>query len=116
MINQNLNNDGKEKDNEEEIILDIANFCAPYINEVCNKVASQFKKIIENEHILHLLHELRVREEEERGEFVRAIRYRIYNWGDISIDKFDIHNNALSHSKSYRDVLYDLLIKERRGV
>lgn len=99
----------KYENNEvkQELLLDVANFCKCYVTSVCKKVVEHIDFILNDEAIKHLLHELRVREEQEQKEFNSDIAYMIqYGCSDI-----DVHNHCLTHAKSYRDVLYDLLVK-----
>lgn len=97
----------KNDEIRKELLLDVANFCKCYVARVCNKVVEQIDEILNNEHIKFLLHELRVREELEQKEFNRDIAYMI-RYGRSNMD---VHNHCLTHAKSYRDVLYDLLVK-----
>lgn len=96
-----------------EFLLDLSNFCKCYVNDVCNKVIKQFDKIVSNELILNMLHELRIREEKELKAFTESFSWRL---GEYLDDKnydmsYNLHNNPTSHAGSYRAVLYDLLVK-----
>lgn len=99
----------------DDFLLDLSNFCRLYVNEVCNKVISKIDIIINSPFILYALHELRAREEVERKKFISDFGWRLKfalsrdAEDDVS---YDLHNHAISHSKSYRDVLYDLLVKD----
>lgn len=106
----------KEKFNkhDEEFLLDLSNFCRIYINDVVNTVVKKLPYILENKMILDFLHELRVREEQENLDVQRNIKFKIdefLEYGYIKND-FDIHIHSTSHANSYRDILYDLLIRE----
>lgn len=106
----------KEKFNkhDEEFLLDLSNFCRIYINDVVNTVVRKLPYILENKIILNLLHQLRIREEQENMDVQKNIKFKIddfLEYGYIKND-FDIHLQPCSHAKSYRDILYDLLIKE----
>ena len=101
----------------EELILDIAYFCKPYVSSICDVVVSQIETILENEYIRRLLHELRIRGEKETKEFNNKIGWRIYEviHQEIFQTEFDIHNCCMTHSSSYRDVLYDMLIRDKKA-
>ena len=97
----------------EELVLDIAYFCKPYVSELCDIVVSQIEFILENPGIQHLLRQLRIRGEQEQKEFNNKIGWRIYEVirQEITESEYDIHNCCMTHAGSYRDVLYDILIK-----
>ena len=103
------------KSNEETrtFVEDLANFCKMYVSDVCNVVINQVPMILNNKHIMNLLHELRLREEQERIEFADRVGWRVYEvlFQDCKENNFDLHNYCTTHSGSYRDVLYDMLIK-----
>ena len=105
----------RKKDEErKELLLDLANFCKNYTNEVCNKVIMKFGEIADNDMIKKLLHELRIREEIELNDFVKRFERRFDQYSiTLNCDmSYNLHSHPLSHAGSYRDVLYDLLIKE----
>lgn len=98
---------------KEEFLKDLSNFLKPYTNKIVNRVIKNIDKIIENETICNLLKELRAREEIEAKQFKTDLYFRLRQFleGDEKSMEYDIHNNCLTHSNSYRSVLYDLLIK-----
>ena len=97
----------------EELVLDIAYFCKLYVSELCDVVVSRIDFILENPGIQHLLRQLRIRGEQEQNEFNNKIGWRIYEVirQEIFESEFDIQNYCMTHAGSYRDVLYDFLIK-----
>lgn len=105
----NIENDEFRKD----FFKDLAYFLKAYNNEVINKVIKKIGFIIENEHIRNMLHELRIRGEKEYNEFSTNLFWRVGEYlDDNNYDmSYDLHNHPLEHASSYRDVLYDLLIK-----
>lgn len=105
----NIENDEFRKD----FFKDLAYFLKSYNNEVINKVIKKIGFIIENEHIRHLLHELRIRGEKEYNEFSNNLFWRVGEYlDDSNYDmSYDLQSHPLEHASSYRDVLYDLLIK-----
>ncbi len=102
------------ENNEFEFLLDLANFCRIYTNEICNRVIRQSERISKDSFILNALHELRVREEKERKEFIDNFSWRLKKTVSKLPDdmSYDLHNHPITHSRSYRDVLYDLLVKD----
>lgn len=78
----------------------------PYVNEVIIRVLRIKDEIIENELAMNLLRELAKREEQEEKSFYSTIGCYFDNVPDDA----DFHLHPLQHSKSYRDVLYDMYI------
>lgn len=92
---------------DEELYKDIAYFCSCYIDKCVVKVLNKIDYIVNNKTILFLLSELRKRGEMERKEFEQEIKREI-EWGEGSKS---FRNYCLTHASSYRDILYDMLIK-----
>lgn len=88
----------------------IANWLRPYTHEVIVKVLERRDEIISNEFTMNLLRELKKRQEDEHRNFNRSIFSLMDDFDTFS--KYDPHNDALSHAGSYRDVLYDMYIKD----
>ena len=85
-----------------------ANWLKQYTDEVVFKVMEQREEILNNAFAMKLLRELKEREEKEADDFANSI-----NWLFRDYDGFKKHgtrNNCLTHSHSYRDVLYDMYI------
>lgn len=96
--------------NEQKEIANIfANWLKLYTHEVIVKVLEKRNEIINNDFAMNLMRELYDRETKERDEFTDSIRSLLNNFETFS--EFDPHNHALTHSKSYRDVLYDMYIR-----
>ena len=92
-----------------EIAQLFATWLRPYVHEVIVKVLERRDEIVNNEATMHLLRELHNREVKEDKDFNDSINMML---GDFDIfSKHDPHNHALSHSRSYRDVLYDMYIR-----
>lgn len=87
-----------------------ANWLRPYVHEVIVKVLEKRDEILNNEFAMNLLKELKKRSDSELKEFDQSIEFMLADYEGFA--KFDPHNHALSHSKSYRDVLYDMYIKD----
>ena len=81
----------------------------PYTYEVIVKVMERRDEIINNEFVMNLLRELNTREAMERKDFAYDIR-NMFNDFD-TFKEYNPHNHPLTHSGSYRDILYDMYIK-----
>lgn len=97
----------------EEFLKDLSCFLKPYTNEVINKVITKIDFIIENDYIANMLRELRIREEKEYSDFSNSLSWRVseYIYNNNYDMSYDLHNHPLEHASSYRNVLYDLLIR-----
>ena len=81
-----------------------------YTHEVIVKVIARRDEIINNDVAMSMIKELKVRSEQEQKDFESSIRFMI---DDIkTFSQFDPHNHVVTHAKSYRDVLYDMFIKD----
>ena len=100
----------KKLDDRREINELFAAWLEPYTHDVIVHVISHMDEIIENEMAMLMLRELKVREEKERQDYSHSIRNMMDHPEDFLI--YDPHNHILEHSKSYRDVLYDLYIRK----
>lgn len=102
-----------EEFNEQEkdqIIMYMSNWLKNYTEAVIMKVMEKKEQIINDGLAMHLMTELYIREEKERKDFTYSIEMLFRNFDTFK--KYDPHNNPLQHSQSYRDVLYDMYIKE----
>ena len=86
---------------------------SPYVDKVHVKVLNQLPQIVENEMAMKLLRELKARQDQEKEDRVREIRYRFWDLEENKkiADDSSFGSSCLTHSKSYRDILYDLYIK-----
>ena len=80
-----------------------------YSHEVIVKVIEQRDEIINNDFAMNLLKELCTRTESEKVDFKHSIENMLFHFDDFK--KYNPHNHPLSHANSYRDVLYDMYIK-----
>lgn len=84
-----------------------------YTDECVVRVMNRLDEITENEMAMHMLRELKKRQEEEKKQRKDAIGFLFYRLQEGKInDAGTFHNHCLEHSSSYRDVLYDLYIKK----
>lgn len=83
-----------------------------YTQEVFNHVMkNHIEEIINNEFALKLIDELYERTLKEQEDEIRHIEYALGYEGAKNLEGF--HNHPLEHSKAYRDVLYDMFIRNR---
>lgn len=87
-----------------------ANWLSAYTHEVIVKVLAKRDEILNNEFAMGLLQQLKERSDKERDEFALSIQFMMDDFGSFS--KYDPHNHGLTHAISYRDVLYDLYIRD----
>ena len=93
-----------------EIVRMFATWLKPYTHEVIVKVLERKHEIINNELAMMMLTELHKRTEMEAKDFAHSIGNMMYEPATFS--KYNPHNHALTHAGSYRDVLYDMYIKD----
>lgn len=94
---------------DDEIVL-FSNWLKDYTHDVIIRVMENANTILENEFAMNLLRELYEREKEENNDFKRSIimLFRDYE----GFKDFDPHNHPITHSGSYRDILYDMFIRQ----
>ena len=94
---------------KEKIVELFATWLKPYTHEVIIKVLERRDEIIEDEMSMYMLKELHTRSKTEAKEFISNINSM---FRDFEVFKeFDPHNHALTHAGSYRDILYDMYIR-----
>ena len=82
------------------------NWLAMYTETVINQVVTKLDEILNNEFAMNMLRELKEREDKEKEERVRDFRYILQGRNADGI-----HSHVLTHSESYRNVLYDMYIR-----
>ena len=82
----------------------------PYTHEVIRYVMGRAEEIINNPDSLTLLLELKTREAKEEKDFFDNIAWYIRDYEGHK--KYNPHSNCITHSGSYRDVLYDRYIRD----
>ena len=98
-------------ENQKYFVELFANWLNTYTHEVIVKVMEQKDEIINNEFAVMMLEELNEREKSEYKDFTCSIEMLLRDFDGFA--EFDPHNHALSHAKSYRDVLHDMYIKNK---
>lgn len=86
----------------------IENWLSYYTDEVIAQVMPRIDEILNNEFAVNLLQELKDREEQEKHDRTNSFVYYIAH----PEEPYGIHRHPLTHSKSYRDVLYDMFIRD----
>ena len=103
------------RDERKEFAELLNNWLKMYTGDVLKRVAPRFDEIAQSEMAMHLLRELKERDEKEDSEELRSIEYIV----DSGVYEYEVddnhyecyHNHCLTNAKSYRDVLYDLYIR-----
>lgn len=98
---------------QKEIAFLFGNWLREYTHAVVVRVLEKRDEIISNDFAMNLLKELSEREKDEQEQFDDNI-YSLLQAFDI-FKEYDPHNHPLTHARSYRDVLYDMYISERKG-
>ena len=96
-------------DEQNEITTLFATWLRPYTHRVIVKVMERRNEIINNEFALTLLRELKKRQDTEDYDFFTSMGCLLSNFDGFKVH--DPHNHALTHSNSYRDILYDMYVK-----
>ena len=99
-----------EKFNDRDIIELLANWLHIYSDDVVKRVMKKVDEIKNNDFALFLLKELYDREKDCYVDFIQSIDSLYYDYDYYS--EYDVHSHPLLHAKSYRDVLYDMFIRQ----
>lgn len=90
-----------------------SNWLSKYTIKVVEKVMSKADEIITNEHAMHLLKELKTREDKEREERKNSMYFILRDKSEgEGFKDWCFQSHALTHSDAYREVLYDLYIRD----
>lgn len=104
-------------DEQKEFAELLNNWLKMYTGDVLKHVAPRFDEIAQSEFAMSLLRELKAREDKETKEEISTIKsllYEIQNEKEMSDVYFrGYHSHCLTHSGSYRDILWDLYIKDK---
>lgn len=101
--------DEMEYTEKKEIAALFAAWLKPYTQKVIVAVLEKRDEIISNDFVMELLKELYARQVKENYEFTNSIHNLL---DDLELfAEYDPHNHPLTHSGSYRDILYDMYIK-----
>lgn len=83
-----------------------------YKREVIVKVLARRDEILNNAVAMSMIKELKERSEQEQKDFESSISFMIDDLDNALFSKFDPHDHVVTHANSYRDVLYDMFIKD----
>lgn len=101
---------------------ELAKLLAPWLEsytaDVIGRVIDQMDDILANETAMMMIRELGKRTEKEEDEFRSNLMFIFREKAEKDEDGYQsrlngIHNYCLEHSKSYRDVLYDMYIRRK---
>lgn len=94
---------------EREHILElVSNWLKDYSTSVIISVMGKIEEILADDFVLDMLEELYKREIDERKEFTHSIEMLMRDY--YTFAKYDPHAHPMTHSNSYRDILYDRYI------
>lgn len=102
----------------EELARLLAPWLELYTKDVIGRVIDQLDDILANETAMMMIRELGEREEKEKCQFRSDLRYIFQAKAEKDEDGYQkrldwLRNYCLEHSKSYRDVLYDMYIRTK---
>jgi hypothetical protein len=95
---------------QKEVAQLFADWLRPYCHEVIVKVIAKRDEIVRNDFAIGLMKELQKRQAEEINEFDSSIEFMMNDFDSFS--KYDPNSHVLAHANSYRDVLYDMFIRD----
>ena len=92
----------------------LENWLSMYTESVIAKVMPRVNEILASEMAVNFLEELYEREQKEKQDRRYSMKYILERLAqgmetDSHIENF--HNHCITHSKSYRDILYDMYIR-----
>ena len=85
-----------------------------YTQEVIEHVMGQMDDIINNEMSMMMISELQQREQKEQKREIDQFYFSLKDIEEGNDKIWDIHSQVITHSNSYRDVLYDMYIRDRK--
>lgn len=92
----------------------LASWLGTYTEEVTARVYPKLEEIYNNEMVMNMLRELKTRQEKEEKETADSFWQIVIDAGkENEFDDHCMHNHCLSHAGSYRDVLYDMYLRNR---
>ena len=96
-------------DEKAEVVAWFSNWLKNYTHEVIIKVLERRDEILANDFAMNLMKELFEREAKENKDFNSSIDSLMNNFETFK--EYNPHNHPVTHSDSYRDVLYDMYIR-----
>ena len=90
----------------------LENWLRPYTEEVILSMTARRDEILDNPFAVKMLEELMEREEKEEKELASNIYHLLDNYDNYKA--FNPRNYYTTHSKAYREVLFDLFIRNRK--
>lgn len=108
-ININSNNSIEDmgRDEKNTFSEELSSWLGYYTDEVITRVMDRIDEIAADKASRMMIHELHIRETEERNGFADQLR-----WGLDGTPPRMWRNDILTHAQSYRDVLHDLWLTD----
>ena len=102
----------------EELAALIEPWLGQYTAKVIDHVLGQMDEILANDTAMMMIGELAKRSEKETKERKRSLLYTFRNIAENDMDGYrlhvdNFHNHCIEHSNAYREVLYDMYIRNR---
>lgn len=104
-------NSFKEQKEARQFITELENWLCKYTTEVIKKVYENIDEIYDNTTARKLIHELYEREEKEHKQRQSSMFYVLIGVSPQESGLDQIQNHILTHSDSYRNILYDMFIR-----
>lgn len=96
-------------DEKAEVVSWFSNWLKNYTHEVIVKVLERRDEILANDFAMNLMKELFERETKENKDFSYSIDSLLNHFENFK--EYNPHNHPITHSDSYRNVLYDMYIR-----
>lgn len=96
-------------DEKAEVVSWFSNWLKNYTHEVIIKVLERKDEILANDFAMNLMKELFERETKENKDFSYSIDSLMNHFETFK--EYNPHNHPVTHSDSYRNVLYDMYIR-----
>lgn len=100
-------------DEQKDLAEKLQTWLGMYTQQVIEHVMSQIDDIINNEMTMMMISELQKREAEEKKREIDQFYFSLCDIKEGNDKMWSIHSQVLTHSNSYRDVLYDLYIRNK---
>ena len=113
-----MNNTLEAYERSKELAPMFNTWLSAYTAPVISRVMMRYTEIVSDDHTMHLLKELHTREQEEQKDTLRSFQVILQRAEEGTLDPYTdssieaIHLHCLTHSKSYRDILYDMWIRD----
>lgn len=101
-------------DEKQELASKLYTWLHQYTQDCIDRVFDQIDDIINNEFAMQMINELYKRTTKEAKDEKTTMYYYLLNIEEgEENDGYDLHNHCLTHSNSYRDILWDMFIDKK---